>query len=107
MTSDGTGDGTNRIPAETWTRVTYVITKTSVIAYIGGEKFKETPLVDVDVVVDVDTINYLTTVCDKVAVGVGFCPALWHAGFVDEGTYLADIQVYAAALTAEQVAAIK
>ena len=100
LTSDGTGNGTNKIPAATWTRVTYVITKTSVTAYIGSEKFKEIPLADVD------TINYLTTVCDKVAVGVGFCPELWLAGFVDEGTYLADIQVYAVALTAEQVAAI-
>ena len=91
----------NVIPAETWTRVTYVITKTSVIAYISSKKFKEISLTDVD------TINYLTATCDKVAVGVGFCPALWPAGYVDPDTYLADIRVYTAALSAEQVAEIK
>ncbi|MCH5292088.1 MAG: hypothetical protein J1D88_10110 [Treponema sp.] len=101
LTSDGTEAATNKIPAETWTRVTYVITKTNVTAYIGSEKFKEITLTNVD------TINYLTTTCDKVAVGVGFCSECWPAGYVNLHTYLADIRVYTTALLTEQVAEIK
>ena len=101
LTSDKTSDGLNTIPAETWTRVTYVITEANVTAYIGNEEFSKITLTDVD------TVTYLTSTCDKVAVGVGFCPALWAAGYVDESTYLADIKIWPSALTAAQVAAIK
>ncbi|WP_296329777.1 hypothetical protein [uncultured Treponema sp.] len=61
-------------------------------------------------IVSYDTIvNYFTTTAQNIAVGVGFASGgngLWKAGFVDNGSAIANIKVYSTALTADQVAAI-
>ena len=98
LTSDSTKDGTNLITADKWTRITYVIEKDKITAYMDNEKKGEVALTNVD------SVQYLTETCDKVAVGVGFNTEFWIAGFVDEGNYLADIRIYERALTATEVA---
>ncbi|WP_407428464.1 bacterial Ig-like domain-containing protein [Treponema sp.] len=106
-----TDNDSNIVSASTWTRVTYVIGAAggTVTAYVDGVSKGTATLANTvdDTTTNVDTIAYLTGTCDKVAIGVGFCPSWWLAGYVDADTYLSDIKVYSTALTAEQVAAIE
>ena len=50
-------------------------------------------------------VTYFTETVDKVAVGVGFtADELWLAGYVDDGSAIANFKIYKTALTAAQIA---
>ncbi|MDY2840633.1 MAG: LamG-like jellyroll fold domain-containing protein [Treponema sp.] len=92
------------ISDDVWTRVTYVFETNSVKLYFDNQ-LKTT-------ISNKEHLYDLLNNMDKIGVGIGHNAVgdpdpLWVAGYVDEGTYFADLEIYENALSAEEVAALK